>query len=105
MTNTTLLRIFLATINLLDKQMNIPDLSLLREQLLNEIENLQAGITSINQAKAPSAKSVVDLAAKAVSNLANSMINSVLAELMTTKALPDNPHKEIGHDYIDIEKM
>ena len=92
MTNTTLLRIFLATINLLDKQMNIPDLSLLREQLLNEIENLQAGITSINQAKA-------------VSNLANSMINSVLAELMTTKALPDNPHKEIGHDYIDIEKM
>jgi hypothetical protein len=38
-----------------------------------------------------------------VSNLANGMINSVLAEIMATKALPDNPNKAIERDYIDIE--
>ena len=70
--------------------MNIPDLSILRERLQQEIETLQAGETSINQAKV-------------VSNLANGMINSVLAEIMATKALPDNPNKAIEHDYIDIE--
>jgi hypothetical protein len=72
--------------------MNIPDLSKLRERLINEIESLQNGSTSINQAKA-------------VSNLANAAINSVLAELMATKALPDNQQKALGHDYIDIEKV
>ena len=72
--------------------MNIPDLSKLRERLQNEIESLQEGRTSINQAKA-------------VSNLANATINSVLAEIMATKALPDNPQKFLDHDYIDIEKM
>jgi hypothetical protein len=72
--------------------MNIPDLSKLRERLLNEIESLQNGSTSINQAKA-------------VSNLANAAINSVIAELMATKALPDNQQKALGHDYIDIEKV
>ena len=70
--------------------MNIPDLSILRERLHQEIASLQAGETSINQAKA-------------VSNLANGMINSVLAEIMATKALPDNPNKVIERDYIDIE--
>jgi Fic family protein len=72
--------------------MNIPDLSKLRERLINEIESLQNGTTSINQAKA-------------VSNLANATINSVLAELMATKALPDNEKKALGHDYIDGEKV
>jgi len=72
--------------------MNIPNLEKLRERLLNEIESLQEGRTSINQAKA-------------VSNLANATINSVLAEIMATKALPDNTQKVLGHDYIDIEKM
>lgn len=72
--------------------MNIPNLEKLREILLNEIESLQNGTTSINQAKA-------------VSNLANAAINSVMAEIMATKALPDNPQKVIGHDYIDIEKV
>jgi hypothetical protein len=70
--------------------MNIPDLSILRERLQQEIETLQAGETSINQAKV-------------VSNLANGMINSVLAEIMATKALPDNPNKVIERDYIGIE--
>ena len=70
--------------------MNIPDLTILRERLQQEIETLQAGETSINQAKV-------------VSNLANGMINSVLAEIMATKALPDNPNKVIERDYIDIE--
>jgi hypothetical protein len=69
--------------------MNIPDLSILRERLHQEIASLQAGETSINQAKV-------------VSNLANGMINSVLAEIMATKALPDNPNKVIERDYIDI---
>jgi len=32
--------------------MNIPNLEKLRERLLNEIESLQEGRTSINQAKA-----------------------------------------------------
>jgi ABC-type phosphate transport system ATPase subunit len=70
--------------------MNLPDLTILRERLQQEIETLQAGETSINQAKV-------------VSNLANGMINSVLAEIMATKALPDNPNKAIERDYIDIE--
>ena len=69
--------------------MNIPDLTILRERLQLEIETLQAGETSINQAKV-------------VSNLANGVINSVLAEIMTTKALPDNANKALEHDYIDI---
>ena len=69
--------------------MNIPDLTILRERLQQEIETLQAGETSINQAKV-------------VSNLANGMINSVLAEIMATKALPDNPNKVIERDYIEI---
>jgi recombinational DNA repair protein RecT len=72
--------------------MNIPNLEKLRERLLNEIESLQEGRTSINQAKA-------------VSNLANAAINSVMAEIMATKALPDNQQKALGHDYIDIEKV
>ena len=72
--------------------MNVPDLTKLRERLLNEIENLQEGRTSINQAKS-------------VSNLANASINSVLAELMAIKALPDNPQKTIENDYIDGEKV
>lgn len=72
--------------------MNIPNLEKLRERLLNEIESLQEGRTSINQAKA-------------VSNLANAAINSVMAEIMATKALPDNQQKALGNDYIDIEKM
>ena len=69
--------------------MNIPDLTALRERLQLEIETLQAGETSINQAKV-------------VSNLANGVINSVLAEIMATKALPDNSNKVLEHDYIDI---
>jgi len=72
--------------------MNIPNLEKLRERLLNEIASLQEGRTSINQAKA-------------VSNLANAAINSVMAELMATKALPDNPQKALDHDYIDSEKV
>jgi len=72
--------------------MNIPNLEKLRERLLNEIASLQEGSTSINQAKA-------------VSNLANAAINSVMAEIMATKALPDNPQKALGHDFIDIEKV
>jgi len=70
--------------------MNTPNLSLLRERLQQEIQTLQSGETSINQGKV-------------VSNLANAVINSVLAEIMATKALPDNPNKAIEHDYIDIE--
>jgi hypothetical protein len=57
--------------------MKIPNLEKLRERLLKDIESLQNGTTSINQAKA-------------VSNLANAAINSVMAELMATKALPRN---------------
>ena len=72
--------------------MNIPDLTQLRIRLQSEIESLQNGTTSINQAKT-------------VSNLANSIINSVMVELMATKALPDNDKKALGHDYIDIEKV
>jgi alanine dehydrogenase len=71
---------------------DIPNLEKLRERLLNEIESLQNGTTSINQAKA-------------VSNLANAAINSVMAEIMATKALPDNSQKALSHDYIDIEKV
>ena len=69
--------------------MNIPDLTILRERLQLEIETLQAGETSINQARI-------------VSNLANGVINSVLAEIMATKALPDNANKALEHDYIDV---
>jgi len=69
--------------------MNIPNLSKLRERLQSEIESLQEGSTSINQARA-------------VSNLANATINSVLAEIMATKALPDNTQKALDNDYIDI---
>jgi len=72
--------------------MNIPNLEKLRERLLNEIESLQNGTTSINQAKA-------------VSNLANAAINSVMVEIMATKSLPDNPQKALENDYIDIEKV
>lgn len=64
--------------------MNTPDLSILRDRLQQEIQTLQSGETSINQAKV-------------VSNLANGVINSVLAEIMATKALPDNPNKAIGY--------
>jgi hypothetical protein len=70
--------------------MNIPDLSKLRIRLQLEIDSLQDGETSINQAKT-------------ISNLANSIINSVLAEIMATKALPDNPQKLIEKDYIDVD--
>lgn len=70
--------------------MNTPDLSGLRKRLQKEIQTLQAGETSINQAKV-------------VSNLANGVINSVLAEIMATKALPDNSNKAIKRDYIDID--
>jgi hypothetical protein len=70
--------------------MNTPDLSGLRERLQKEIQTLQAGETSINQAKV-------------ISNLANGVINSVLAEIMAIKALPDNPNKATERDYIDIE--
>ena len=70
--------------------MNTPDLSILRDRLQQEIQTLQSGETSINQAKV-------------VSNLANGVINSVLAEIMATKALPDNSNKVIERDYIDID--
>jgi ABC-type phosphate transport system ATPase subunit len=62
----------------------------LRERLEKEIDNVQNGTTSINQAKV-------------VSNLANGIINSWLVEIAATKALPDNAQKVIEHDYIDIE--
>lgn len=70
--------------------MNTPDLSILRYRLQQEIKTLQSGETSINQPKV-------------VSNLANGVINSVLAEIMATKALPDNHNKTIERDYIGIE--
>jgi len=72
--------------------MNIPNLEKLRERLQNEIESLQEGRTSINQAKA-------------VANLANAAINSIMTEIMATKALPDNPKKVLENDYIDSEKV
>ena len=68
--------------------MNIPDMSKLRERLLAEIEGVQNGTSSINQAKV-------------VSNLANGVINSWLVEIAATKATPDNHQKEIERDYID----
>ena len=72
--------------------MNIPDMTALRAKLEQEIENVQNGTTSINQAKT-------------VSNLANSVINSWLVEIAATNALPDNPQKKaLGHDYIDMPK-
>lgn len=72
--------------------MNIPDMTTLRERLLIEIEGVQNGTVSINQAKA-------------VSNLANGVINSWLVEIAATKATPDNKQKVIGHDYIDGETV
>lgn len=71
--------------------MNIPDMTALRAKLEQEIENVQNGTTSINQAKV-------------VSNLANGVINSWLVEIAATKALPDNPQKALEHDYIDMPK-
>ena len=61
----------------------------LRERLLAEIDGVQNGTVSINQAKV-------------ISNLANGVINSWLVEIAATKALPDNDNKVIGHDYIDM---
>jgi len=70
--------------------MNIPDMTALRERLLAEIEGVQDGSVSINQAKV-------------VSNLANGVINSWLVEIAATKATPDNTQKVIERDYIDGE--
>jgi hypothetical protein len=70
--------------------MNIPDFTHMRQRLEKEIESLQDGLTSINQAKA-------------VSLLANGIIASVAVEIAATKALPDNQHEALEHDYIDIE--
>ena len=72
--------------------MNIPDMASLRERLLAEIDGVQNGTVSINQAKV-------------VSNLANGVINSWLVEIAATKATPDNTHKAIEHDYIDSEAV
>jgi len=72
--------------------MNIPDMTALRERLLAEIEGVQNGTVSINQAKV-------------VSNLANGVINSWLVEIAATKATPDNAQKVIKHDYIDGEAL
>ena len=69
--------------------MNIPDMTALRNKLIAEIEGVQNGTVSINQAKV-------------VSNLANGVINSWLVEIAATKALPDNEQKAIEHDYIDM---
>ena len=69
--------------------MNIPDMTALRNKLIAEIEGVQNGTVSINQAKV-------------VSNLANGVINSWLVEIAATKALSDNEQKAIEHDYIDI---
>lgn len=71
--------------------MNIPDMTKLRERLLAEIEAVQNGTSSINQARV-------------VSNLANGVINSWLVEIAATKATPDNDQKVIERDYIDAEK-
>ena len=68
--------------------MNKHDLSGLRKALMQEIKNLQDGKTSINQAKQ-------------VAALANATINSCLVEIAETKALPDNPNKQLTVDYID----
>ena len=54
--------------------MLIPDLSKLRERLQNEIASLRAGTTSINQDKA-------------VSNMDNATINSVMDEIIETRRL------------------
>jgi hypothetical protein len=69
--------------------MNIPDMTALRAKLEQEIENVQNGTTSINQAKV-------------VNNLANGVINSWLVEIAATKALPDNNQKVLEHEYIDM---
>jgi ABC-type phosphate transport system ATPase subunit len=69
--------------------MKIPDMTALREKLIAEIEGVQNGTVSINQAKV-------------VSNLANGVINSWLVEIAATKALPDNSQKALEHDYIDM---
>jgi len=72
--------------------MNIPDMTSLRAKLEAEIEGVQNGMVSINQAKV-------------VSNLTNSVINSWLVEIAATKATPDNTQKVIEHDYIDGEAL
>lgn len=64
-------------------------MSALRTKLEQEIENVQNGTSSINQAKV-------------ISNLANGIINSWLVEIAATKSLPTN--KVLGHDYIDMPK-
>jgi len=64
------------------------DLSKLRTLLMQEIENLQNGKTSINQAKQ-------------VDSMAKSIINSCLVEIAETKALPDNNNKLVEVEYID----
>ena len=69
--------------------MNIPDMTILRERLLAEIEGVQNGVISINQAKV-------------VSNIANGIINSWLVEIAAIKANPDNVQKVIEHDYIEM---
>ena len=69
--------------------MNIPDMTALRNKLIAEIEGVQNGTVSINQAKV-------------VSNLANGVINSWLVEIAATKALSDNEQKAIEHDCIDM---
>tara|TARA_R110000822_G_scaffold56194_2_gene142231 strand:+ start:636 stop:854 length:219 start_codon:yes stop_codon:yes gene_type:complete len=69
--------------------MNIPDFTVLRNSLQAEIDSLQSGETSINQAKV-------------MSNLANGIINSWMTEILATKALPDNSNKALEHDYIDV---
>ena len=70
--------------------MNIPDMTILRERLLTEIDGVQNGTVSINKAKV-------------ISNLANGVINSWLVEIAATKALPDNEQKVIERGCIDIE--
>jgi len=72
--------------------MNTPDMTILRERILAEIEGVQNGTVSINQAKV-------------VSNLANGVINSWLVEIAATKANPDNVQKVIENDYIDSEAL
>ncbi|MEN9755851.1 MAG: hypothetical protein RL755_38 [Pseudomonadota bacterium] len=71
--------------------MKIPDMTALRVKLEAEIENVQSGKSSINQAKV-------------VGNLANSIVNSWLVEIAATKALPENQQKALEHDYIDMPK-
>lgn len=64
------------------------DLSKLRKMLMQEIDTLQNGKTSINQAKQ-------------VDSMAKSIINSCLVEIAETKALPDNNNNLVEVEYID----